>query len=118
MLFKMTDLNAAMYLEQPIKAPGGSVLKIRLKLLRDKIVYLNKYRRKDKKASYSLLFACLDDIDNLWVDGNEASLSFKVILKHGFSGKTAIVSKRYYYPEAAVFDGTFKQGKSLEVLYN
>lgn len=114
----MTDLNAALYIEQPARASDGCIRKTRLKLLRDKILYLNKYQKTDKKASYMLHFICLDDIDNLWIDGTEASLTFKVILKHGFSGKTRIISKKYYYPTAALFDGTFKQGKSLDISYN
>lgn len=115
--FKLYDVNAELMRSSPIGVIGGQNLILnRLTLKRDRIWYLNRRfinKKKDKHATFAVLFKCTDDIEGIWND-QSSTLHFKVIAKHGLSNFPKIKTK-HYHCKNCIKEGQFGFGKDFKI---
>jgi len=94
---------------------GQNLYAKKLPLLKDHIWSANriKNRKNDPNAEFAVLFVCTENLEGMW--SNNTMVEFRLMSKHGFSGFSRIHKKRYFLKDAAIRNGSFKFGNSLQV---
>lgn len=94
---------------------GQNVVAKKLTLLKDHIWSANRIKnlKNDPNAEFAVLFVCIDDLDEIWV--NNTMIEFRIMSKHGFSGFSRIHKKRYFLLKSTIKDGSFTFGNSFRI---
>lgn len=122
--FKLVDIRFSLVMKMPIQSPGGKSFSItEIECIPTQLIQLSPkpfklFKREilnsDEYAAYAFIVNVRQPLQELWTS-EKGTLEFSVHAKHGYSGRTVVISEPFTDCETSFKVGKFKHGLSTEI---